>query len=313
MELTPEIIKRLSFIKLFYEFAREQSKLPPPQNFISVLMFHDSVELFLHLSAEFLDANLDNINFMKYFKRIDEKLGNLNLTQKAAMITLNKERVSLKHYNLYPNPDNIEIHRVNTQNFFEENCPIIFGIEFTNISLLDLIQDEEVKKTLEDAQNESDDGEYKKSLEYISIAFHVLLKNYEESKKVYRRSPFDIGGNLLFINTLSWDFNNREISDIGSVLKVIQKVLKIILLNLDYRKFIKFRLLTPDDVYNGKGFYDKYSINWFGGWDKAEFKKEDVEYCINFVIDSALKLQEFDFEIGEKRLPHSLLFWILII
>ena len=62
-----------------------------------------------------------------------------------------------------------------------------------------------------------------KSLEYISIAFHVLLKNYEESKKVYGRSPFDIGGNLLYIKTLSWDFNNREISDIGTILKVIQK------------------------------------------------------------------------------------------
>ena len=199
MTLTPEIIKRLSFIKYFYEFAREQSKLPPPQNFISVLMFHDSVELFLHLSAEYLDANLDNINFMKYFKRIDEKLGDQNLIQKAAMFTLNKERVSLKHYNLYPNPDNIEIHRVNTQNFFNENCPVVFGIEFSKISLLDIVQDDEVKKILRDAQDYNNKIQYKEALECIGIAFYALLENYKESKSIHGKSPFDIGSGLMFV------------------------------------------------------------------------------------------------------------------
>ena len=58
MELNPETIRRLAFIKYFFQFAREQSKYPSPQNYISILMFHDSVELFLHLSAESLGANL---------------------------------------------------------------------------------------------------------------------------------------------------------------------------------------------------------------------------------------------------------------
>jgi len=307
MDLTPEIIKRLSFIKYFYEFAREQSKLPPPQNYISVLMFHDSIELFLNLSAEFLKVNKKDPNFMEYFTEINKKLNNQELTQKISMDKLNKVRVLLKHKGLYPNPNDVEHFRVNTQNFLEENCSIIFGIKFIDISLLDLVQDEEVKNILEDAQNEFKSGEYKKSLEYISIAFYVLLKNYEENKKVYGRSPFDIGGDLRFIGSLSWDYDSK-ISDVGSMLKVIQKVLKIILLNLDYRKFIKFRLLTSDCIYKGKEFYDKYSIQWFGGRDKAEFKKEDVEYCISFIIEYALKLQEFDFEMGEHKLPYSFLF-----
>ena len=305
MTLTPDIIKRLSFIKSFYQFAREQSKLPPPQNFISVLMFHDSVELFLHLSAEYLDANLDNINFMKYFNRIDEKLENQNLTQKAAINTLNKERVSLKHYNLYPNPDNIEMHRVNTQNFFNENCPVIFGIEFDEVSLLNLIQDEEVKETLEKAQNEFNDNQYKESLENIAIAFQILLENYEENKKVYGRSPFDIGSDLEFDMAFRRNYPT-ELEGLYSLEKTIQKiqdVLKIIILNLDYRKYLKFRLLTPDKVIYAKNV--RFSTIWFSGRGEMDFKKEDVQYCINFVIESALKLYGFDFEIDKESFLHS--------
>jgi len=198
MELNPDLIKRLAFIKYFFQFAREQSKLPSPQNYISILMFHDSAELFLHLSAEILGLNLTNISFMEYFTRINKELDDKELTQRTSMDKLNRTRVSLKHKGLYPNPIDIEYFRVNTQNFFEENCQTIFGIEFDKISLLDLIQDEEVRKELENAQNEFRNGQYKESLEIIAIAFHILLENYEENKKVHNMSPFHIGVDLDF-------------------------------------------------------------------------------------------------------------------
>ncbi len=308
MELTLEIKKRLSFIKYLYEFAREQSKLAPPKNFFSILMFHDSVELFLHLSAEYLDADLHKIYFMRYFDRIDEKLVDQNLTQKTAIDTLNRERVSLKHYNLYPNPDNIENHRVNTQNFFEENCPIVFGIQFAEVSLLNLIQDEEVKEFLKKAQNDFNNESYKESLENIAIAFFILLENYETSKKVYGKSPFEIGDNLDFRMHFAID---RIINDelIDSLLKTvlrIQDVLKIMIYNLDYRRYLKFRLLTPERVMYAKDV--RFSATWLSKKENSDFRKEDVEYCLNFVIESALKLYEFEFEIDKDAFIRSSFF-----
>lgn len=297
MEINPETIKRLSFIKYFYQFAKEQSKLPPPKNFISVLMFHDSVELFLHLSAEYLDANLDNINFMKYYKRIEEKLGDQNLTQKAAMNTLNKERVSLKHYNLYPNPDNIEIHRVNTQNFFNENCPVVFGIEFSEISLLDIVQDDEVKKILRDAQDYINKTHYKEALECIGVAFYALLENYKESKSIHGKSPFDIGSSLTFVGRfMSFEDDMRNVIE---TVRAMQSILKPIIFNLDYRKYIKFRMYTPDNIFQGGTYYDKYNLFWDSSKADFNFEKEQVDYCFKFVIESAIKLEQFDFEIEE--------------
>ncbi len=305
MEINPETIRRLAFIKYFFQFAREQSKLPSPQNYLSILMFHDSVELFLHLSAESLGANLTNISFLEYFTRINNKLKDKELSQKTSMDKLNRTRVSLKHRGLYPNPNDIEYFRVSTQNFFEENCPNVFGIEFTEISLLNLIQDEDVRKELEKAQNEFENGHFKESLENIAIAFHILLKNYEENKKVYGRSPFDIGDDLefemAFVNHRQTD--NKILGKISKTIQKIQKVLKPIILNLDYRKYLKFKLLTPDELFIKKD--DKYDILWLINRDKMDFKKDDVEYCIEFVIESALKLQEFDFEIDKKYFLYS--------
>ena len=305
MELNPDIIRRLAFIKYFFQFAREQSKFPSPQNYISILMFHDSVELFLHLSAEILGLNITNISFMEYFTRINKELKNIELTQRTSMDKLNRTRVSLKHKGLYPNPIDIEYFRVNTQNFFEENCPTIFGIDFDKISLLDLIQDEEVRKELENAQNEFINGYYKESLEIIAIAFHILLENYEENKKVHNLSPFHIGVDLDFEMGFTDNpfTNGRGLNSLKKTVKRIQEVLKIIILNLDYRKYLKFRLLTPDNVIYAKDV--RFKTMWFAGRDKIDFKKDDVEYCIEFVIESALKLQEFDFEIDKKYFLYS--------
>jgi len=273
MELTSEIIKRLAFIKYFYQFAREQSKLPSPQNYISILMFHDSVELFNYLTAQLRDITIKTkTNFMEYWQIF--KQDGFELTRKADMNKLNEARKGFKHSGNLPNKDDIEFFRVNTQSFFEENCPVIFGIKFTEISLLNLIQDEEVKETLEKAQIDFNNEHYKESLENIAIAFRILLENYEENKKVYGKSPFDIGDD-----------------------QRIQEVLKIIILNLDYRKYVKFRSLTPDRLVYAINV--RFSPMWFSKKDKTDFKKEDVEYCIEFVIESALKLQEFDFEIDK--------------
>ena len=301
MTLTPEIIKRLSFIKYFYEFAREQSKLPHPQNFISVLMFHDSVELFLHLSAEFLGANISNDSFMGYFEPINRKLGDNNITQKTAMKTLNKERVNLKHYNIYPNSENLERHRVNVRNFFEENCLLVFGIEFSEISLLDIVQDDEVKKLLKDAQDYINKIQYLGALERIGVAFYVLLENYKESKNVgFRRYLFDIGKDLSFTGRFG-EFGD-ELRDVAETVRSIQTILKLIMFNIDYRKYIKFRIYTPDNIrkiFKPKAdlFEEKYSIFWDSAKKNFDFEKKHVMYCFNFVIESANNLQQFNFEV----------------
>lgn len=140
MSISQVILKRLSFIKYLYQLGIRQSRQKTPQDSISILMFHDSIELFLQLSTEYLNASTQtNINFMEYWGIINQKLQGQQLSQKNQMNRLNKARVNLKHHGLLLNESDIESFRVNTSDFFSDNCSIVFEINFSEISLIDLI------------------------------------------------------------------------------------------------------------------------------------------------------------------------------
>ena len=74
------IIQRLSFIKYIFSMGLNQSHQPDPLNSISILSFHDSVELFLQLSLEKLDISKADVKFMKYYELINDKLQNKTLS-----------------------------------------------------------------------------------------------------------------------------------------------------------------------------------------------------------------------------------------
>ena len=79
---------------------------------------------------------------MKYWELFPD------LTLKEAMRSLNKRRVSLKHHGQMPNQDGIEESRVFTKEFFDQNTITQFDIQFSEISLLDLLRFENTKHYL---------------------------------------------------------------------------------------------------------------------------------------------------------------------
>ena len=99
----------------------------------TILTFHDSVELFLQLVAEYvnLKERIRDIHFMEYWALLDpclKVMGKPELTQKISMERLNKARVDFKHYGNPPSKNAITgDFQVNTQNLFEENSLAIFN------------------------------------------------------------------------------------------------------------------------------------------------------------------------------------------
>ena len=187
-----------------------------------------------------------------------------------------------------------------------ENTSLIFNIEYEEIDLTDMIFDDDVKKILKDSKNLIINNKHKESLELLGIAFKALISNYEENKKGMGRSPFFIGENLSHIHSFRniTDERDRDIQDLIRTVQALQQIMKPLCLNIDYRKYVKFRIYTPDIITQGNTFYDKYNVIWLGTRKNLEFTKHESEYCYDFIIECALKLQDFDFEI-EDNLPHS--------
>jgi hypothetical protein len=144
-------MERLAFIKNLYSVGAEQSKREEPLCWMSILTFHDAVELFLALASEYLDldVNIKDIKFMEYWSllsKILKKKEKGELTQKISMEKLNKARVDFKHYGNPPSKSAIEDFRANTTSFLDENTRLVFDVEFSNISLVELVKYEVAKK-----------------------------------------------------------------------------------------------------------------------------------------------------------------------
>ena len=252
MEVDPSSIQRLSFIRYLYLVAVEQSRQPDPLAAASVLSFHDSVELFLQLASEQLNVGRNRMEFMQYWEVIDPALDPNRLSQRESMRRLNSARVSLKHHGTLPSVLAIEQFRSSVGSFFEENTRVVFGVEFEGLSLVDLVTCEVARESLREAVKQIQEGDTGKSTISAAIAFEQLKDDVNDRLKArYYRTPFWFGDSFDFDKSF---FRHRPVPDpqqdkfedkVVEAIVAMQEVMGALGFGLDYRRYARFRLLTP--------------------------------------------------------------------
>ncbi len=177
---------------------------------------------------------------------------------------------------------------MNVTNFLVDNTPNVFGFKFEDISLFELIVFPESKAHLIAAQKSLDKGIFDGMVEEATTAFHKLIYSYKESKSNWvGRQGFEFISPIHNRQTL----NSQAISKINENLISLNTALEIISLGIDYRKYTKFQFLRPLATRMGDG---TYVLELFG---KRNWSKENCQFLIDFVVECALKLQEFDFSV----------------
>ena len=297
-----ESTRRLAFIKYLYNMAVEQSMKSEPTCVSSVLTFHDSIELFLELASEHLDIGKSGVDFMEYWKLLKQKLKGDGLTQKESIRQLNTARVGLKHSGIFPSKLAIEGFRASVTNFFEENTPTVFDVKFADISLIELVRCQAAKDSLKEAEENLKGKRIEDSLDNAALAFAQLVDDYESRKTdEFGRSPFFFGESMFPLDGsfIAGDFGGF-IEKVKESLTVLRDAVKILSLGLDYRRYARFRLLTPIVL---RVIGGKYVIQRIQRGSRGNPTTEDVRFCVDFVIESAIILQEFDFEVEHGKHP----------
>ena len=290
--------KRLAIIKQLYLQGINQSYDSEPMNGFCLLSFHDSVEMFMKLCAEQKNIKINrDVNFGDYFIKIPDLQGN------ATMNILNNKRVSLKHYGSLPSTIDVEISRANVTDFFEQNTPIFFNIKFCEISLISLIKYESVRNYMSKSLTSMESDNYKYSILNSQIAFKELLYCHKEDKIQNFSSPFKITENFDFCSSSSMklglgDKLNNFIDKTEKSFSELDQIIGIIGFGIDYKKYCKFMMLSPylqSWLNNGVRNYESYDDK------QIVCNKRNAQFCFDFVIESALQLQRFDFDINDLR------------
>jgi len=83
-----------------------------------------------------------------------------------------------------------------------------------------------------------------------------------------------------------------------SSIKALQDSIKIICLGIDYRRYAKFRLLTPAVVVppnTGEAYVSRH---------RGAPTAREYQFCESFVIECAIHLQSFTFEVDHGDPVH---------
>ena len=293
-------LQRLAFAKYLYSLAVEQLKAPEPMAAASLLTFHDSIELFLQVSSEHLDVNINGLSFMDYWKELSPKLQPGGLPHKQSMSRLNKARVSLKHNGTLPSKLDIESFRAITESFLQEATMLVFKMEFNDISLIEYVSPEESRNHLKKAEELCKDEKYDDATIEIALAFHIMIDNYMSDKHGFnKRYPFYFGKNMTFLDSFSMGIRKNDfpelvkfIDAVKDTIQAMQHTLKILALGLDYKKYSNFNLRLPvvNRAASGRYLTDMRE-------DLSAPDRKYIEFCINYVIESAIKLNEFNYQV----------------
>src|SRR5208282_1280839 len=196
----------------------------------SILAFHDSVELFLQLASEYLLVGKKDVHFMEYWDLLKLPSGKV-LAEKESMRRLNDSRVSLKHHGVIPSKLEIDTIRAAVTNFFETNTLLVFGFDFGSVSMLDLVQCVESKKSLQEGSKLIEEQKIEDALAKIAVAFHQLVDDYEDRKRTqFGQSPFFFGESTAFLGSPFGGLNDLQdfARKIGGCIEDIQDALRLL-------------------------------------------------------------------------------------
>ncbi|WP_432169070.1 hypothetical protein [Streptomyces sp. 1222.5] len=291
--LDPSTMQRLAYIRFLSEEGAEYARRPHPLSCTAVLMIHDAVENFLGLATDHHGTNPDpKIQFMQYWSELKTK-AQIDLPGRGTMTGLNAARVALKHHGKFPSEQTISDAVRDSLRFFAAASPIVFGVDFDGMDMVDLLTQPETQQMLRDAQTHADVGDYAMAMAGLALAFEALLRHYANWEGIGYRSPFTFGPRLF--GTDEPKVHGREARSNARLLKLTefmdtaQDALRVISLGIDYPSLARFTVLVPKIhwyVNGGKRFDNLPSV--------SGLTAEDYRWSRHFVIESALRAARAD-------------------
>ena len=269
MALPREVMMRgLVVARYLYESGVQQSHQRGFRRATALLTLHDAVEMLLVLGLQHHDLyKRSKLTFDQYWPELRTK--DVHVTQQGAMQRLNNARVNLKHHASLPGPDVVEEARVQTGVFFIENTPTIFGVNFDDVSLSSIVTYAKSRTHLEQADRHMSAAEYEAAIREIACAFHYLVGQCRSDGDPW---AWQIIG--FITKTIEQDQDTVRFITLG------------LTLGLDFGRWRRFRGLTPKITERMTG---ELSVERRRGVPPT---LDQCRFCYDFVIDSALRLQE---------------------
>lgn len=307
--LTKDQIERIAFTKYLLSQAKIQKDKGIPTCSFAVLIMHDLVEIFLQVAVEILAPALQKPKAM-ILETLTNALNTILAPGGKAISMqfinrLNGRRNSLKHATIFVNSMDVQNLYSETETFFIDFNKILFQLDFDQISLVAMINNEKVKDYLHEAERHIENGDFIEAMLSITKSYHYLeLSEVSPLGTIRGRVKVNYNRNLEIRSKSMSTGSNPDRSlkliseaiekDIKTLYETVSDIESIVRMGIDYRSFIKFRSFIPR-IYMPNTKDKKDELYFFKLDDKAlslyNFDEENVKFCFDFVLSVSLKLQ----------------------
>ena len=290
------VMRRLELIRYMFDLAVKQSRQPQLRGGLSIVMFHDSIDLFLQLACEYckLDSPKgDAPSLMKNCQNLNTSLESMPI-QARQLNQLNEARANVKHSGNFPSEHDVEKFRAIASEFFEDITPRVFGIPFDHISLVDLVACDEARTNLTEACAWIEKGNRAEAMRHVGDALNQVLADYQRKIQWTALRPGNTTPLRMIHFNLSRNASDDDMylrSELGSRVEELQDqvfnlqtTITILGTGLDFGRYLRFQRLT--------GRFAILNTDTLNPPESDQPTEEDCDFCARFVIETALQLQE---------------------
>ncbi len=308
MDISRDKIERLAFVKYLLSQAKQQKDIERPLSSSAILTIHDCVECFLQLCFELKTgrAKTSSQNILDtYSEEINKVLKEEEKTQinKAFIKRINDLRNQLKHATIFTDHRQIPNLYTETEIFLQDFTKLIFEISFNDISLIELISDDRIKSFLFDAQNKIQADELQRAMWSIGKAFYELEHSLTKVEGKYGGNALDPHHDVDYLIKYMAQIGGAEpdnclrdnldeiANDINRLQEEIQNIKTVLSLSVDLKEYTYFKQHMPyvSKIVKGETGATEFWIPDEERETVVDYKSDIVKYCLNFVIELALK------------------------
>ena len=282
------LVRRLSLSRFLFRAGADALRGPGPYAFgLATSLFQDSVEALLRILAETGRVNVaPHVSFDVLIDKVGDSYSSVR-EHKAALSRLNKARVNFKHHGISVFEEDAIHFRESAQAFLTEVTKAALGLDFQRASLVSVIGHRRTENWLLKAREAAEAGRYREALEHAAIAFRIYL-NARSVHRALATSHRLWGPPPLDYNTADRQLQ-RSLTRLTkwtvSHFEELHKSMDLLRHGIDLMAYWRFLGMTPNVEVSSTG---AHSIVWVSSTDNPT--QEDAEFCMDFVVDSALRI-----------------------
>lgn len=274
-----DIYKRLVHAKLILDRAGSMlSRSTDLDISVALLLAHDAIELLMLAVLDHVGApSKKKREFLSFWQDM-KQIGKQEPPDYGAMESLNRLRVGLKHSGIIPNPKVVSELFARAKGFFENVLRLYCSLEYTSLSLLERIPDEDVRALIVKARAEFANGSKNEAM----CAFAAALAKIERPRGRYIPRlvapetpdvPRELRG-MGFVNYFK---------SLHAFLHASAALLNAQTFGFDSQQFRSFRRIFPLALQSFSGEFQFHLWTSYEELDKDAFEKID-DYLIGYAI-----------------------------